>query len=932
MQIRNPLEELHDTQLYKRLAELSAEFAERIDVFVSKIAPILATTIRHFPYYTRHDANHGFQVAERIEHIVSRESFSPEAASSFNATELFLLIAAAYSHDLGMTVFPGEEDELAKLLSIPLSPGWETNLILQQHLRENHSKRGGNYIDQYAEDLKLPRHLVGQLDWLMKSHNMSIPELDANLSSPFAAEGRVIDIRQLSIILCIADAIEFSDTRVVDGVLDLINEDPGKTARTSYLENMKHICVGGSVAVENDGRIVVSGSFSDPEVLSLAHHTFDRIEEWLRGYCDIERRSAERRLRVRPEPLQRRLELRGGRFERLGVRIDKKNIIDLISSNAIWKANAGAVVRELVQNSVEACRYRAFNSPPSAKYDPKVTIRFDRAARTVLVEDNGCGMSERVILDNFLTVGNSRAKEKAYSTEGYAPLARFGIGFWSVFTIADRAQVQTLAFEGANMGEEPEQRMGTYFEVEIEGLKDYTVFLERTMHSGTAVTLQLKREIVMDDLYPQTQDQLLCSEIPVELEIDSDSVLLPPSAPDVSDAFLLGPKLDRKDEMGIEVFKWRGTDGDSEIALSLLYRKGGARPTFLAEGGVPLLFVPEPRMCPPISAICGFRGSFFYSANSLCFDLPRVGALHTNWKNPRGFEYAIDRQTLLENDRKRTAAAAVVDLVHSAYREFLRTTGAFNNEAIYELNKESRAGGGDIPDLFTGTQLAEMYANCPDLLCFKFFVVRLVQTSSNVPEIRYFDATSLARQKGTAWVIQSGIMLPMGGMQQFHVAPAQLLLAAYKHAQSRLSLEEDDSFVMEPNALASMLFDCDPESSVEIVPVGVTINPTTLVNVLMPIQKINLASVQFAGGAQGILANVTGKWSGAIYYRSFENPKGRPYLFLGRQRVLVKRSSPLSLYLEDLKRQSRFTKMADMVALLKQDEAGYPPSELSGLL
>src|SRR6202795_4785402 len=121
MQIRDPLEELHDTQLYKRLAELSPEFAERIDVFVSKIAPILATTLRYFPYYTRHDANQGFQVTERIKHVFSRESFNPEAMCSFSAAELFLLIAAAYSHDLGMTVFPGEEDKLAQSLSIPLS-------------------------------------------------------------------------------------------------------------------------------------------------------------------------------------------------------------------------------------------------------------------------------------------------------------------------------------------------------------------------------------------------------------------------------------------------------------------------------------------------------------------------------------------------------------------------------------------------------------------------------------------------------------------------------------------------------------------------------------------------------------------------------------------------------------------------------------------
>jgi len=38
------------------------------------------------------------------------------------------------------------------------------------------------------------------------------------------------------------------------------------------------------------------------------------------------------------------------------------------------------------------------------------------------------GMSERVLLDHFLTVGNSRATEKAYASENYAPIARFGIG------------------------------------------------------------------------------------------------------------------------------------------------------------------------------------------------------------------------------------------------------------------------------------------------------------------------------------------------------------------------------------------------------------------------------------------------------------------------------------------------------------------------
>src|SRR5271169_4483695 len=114
MPVKDPKDELHETCLYKTLASLSPDFAGRIDVFVGKIAPILATTIQHFPYYTRHDAHHGYRVLRRIEQVVTPDCFESGASCSLTATELFLLIASAYSHDLGMTVFPGEADELAK--------------------------------------------------------------------------------------------------------------------------------------------------------------------------------------------------------------------------------------------------------------------------------------------------------------------------------------------------------------------------------------------------------------------------------------------------------------------------------------------------------------------------------------------------------------------------------------------------------------------------------------------------------------------------------------------------------------------------------------------------------------------------------------------------------------------------------------------------
>jgi hypothetical protein len=927
MPIRDPKEELHDTLLYKTLANLSSDLASRIDAFITKIAPILATTIQHFPYYTRHDAHHGYRVIKRIEQILTRDCFEPGSVKSLTATELFLLIASAYSHDLGMTVLPGEEDQLTKALSIPLDAGWQTNRVLQGHLRKNHSKRGGEYLFHNARDLQIPVNIVGQLDWLMKSHNMSIPELDTALSKPFAAEERVIDVRQLAIILCIADAIEFSDTRVIDGVLELISKDPSDSARQSYLENMKHVCVGDSLAVESDGRIVVSGTFDDPEVLSLAHHTFDQIEEWTRGYCDIERRSAARRLRIRPEPIQRRLELRGGRFERLGIRINKKNIIDLISSNAIWKSDSGLVIRELLQNSVEACRYRRFHSSPADKYEPKVTIRFERTNGTFTVQDNGCGMSERVVLSHFLTVGNSRAKEKTYLSENYAPIARFGIGFWSVFTIAESATVQTLAFEDARGSSASSTARGISFQVELKELKDYTIFSDHDMLPGTTITLHLRSDVVIDELFDRARNQLLCSEIPVEFHIDSDVVTTPKSLKEISDEELLGAKKNRMAEFGIETFHWQRELNNVELQLCLAYRINSGPPSFLDATGAPLLHGLQGGMRWPSVGICGFRGNFFNAvAGGLCFDLPRVGTFHVNHRSPLGFEYSIDRQGLISNRTSEAFSRTIVSLVHSGYRSFLGKVGALDPKSIFQLNTESRTGGGNVFDTFTETELVGAYGNYPDLVCFK-----LIEVAPGVPfanaKVRYMNVTDLATQKGTAWVIQNGFSRPMGGLRFSYIQAEGLVPVAYQHAQNQLSQKPDQSaFVLEPDRSASMLFDSDPKSSVEFASIaGVHDAPVC-------IQRMKLENVRFATPPEGILAKVQGRWTGTIYVREFVTPEGRPYVFLGRHRVLVQDTSPLKLHLDNLKSRGQLIRIADTIAHLKDDEAGFRPDALSGLL
>jgi hypothetical protein len=136
MQIRDPETELHDTKLYRRLLSLDQEYAVQITTFVLEVAPLIATIKDSFPYYTRHDAHHSYQVVNRMEQCLLHSCFDPAQPEALTAQEIFLLIAAAYAHDLGMTVFTGEEQALATKLGLTIESGWLTNNGLQSYLNQ----------------------------------------------------------------------------------------------------------------------------------------------------------------------------------------------------------------------------------------------------------------------------------------------------------------------------------------------------------------------------------------------------------------------------------------------------------------------------------------------------------------------------------------------------------------------------------------------------------------------------------------------------------------------------------------------------------------------------------------------------------------------------------------------------------------------------
>ncbi len=923
--MKDPVLELRETLLYVTLLREDADYASRIEQFVASLAPVLASTVRHFPYYTRHDAHHGYNVVRRIDQVVKPRCLVNKASISFSAPEIFLLIAAAYAHDLGMTVFPGEDEKLLESLKIEKSQGWETHPSLQRHLRAEHSRRGGTYIEENADELGVPRPLVSALDKMMRAHNFSIAELEKDLLVPYAAQAQEIDVRQLAVILCVADALEFSDTRVIDGVIDKILLDPSESARTSYRENMKHVCVGGSLAIREDGGVLVSGTFSEEEVLGLAHRTMDEIEGWVQGYCDVDRRSKRPRLLVSPEPFQRNLVFTQGRFERLGVRLNKKSVIELIASNAVWQDSKSVAIRELVQNAVEACRYRAHHASQADAYAPAVTVVFDRSKRSVTVIDNGCGMSERTVLNNFLTVGSSRSREPGYAETGYAPIARFGIGFWSVFTIAQDAYIETAEFEPwRGMPEKSLAAQGFGFSVSLEELKEYTVFRPVVRPCGTTVKLQLRPDIVIDDVYTKGMATLLCSEVPVTFILDETETHVAKHVPDISVEDVMGERSRVMDEHGVQLFRWRGEANGLELALGIAYRMENDKATFLVNPSASVMTVIG-GFRNPRTSVCGFSAPV--AGRQICIDLNRVGNYLANQRSPAGFEFTLDRQGLQFNQTAVEFAQGITDLVHEGYRTFLTETKSKDAATIAALREQAAMHGGNVYDTYTDTELMEAAKRFPDLLSFRLYPVSADKEFEQCTPL-HVDLDDLRRLEGMVFFMQRQPEANVGLGKQINLPLESPLAVSLTYGVVRSWLMRagvvETVYVMAADRLGSMLFDADPDSSVRFQSLdGLG---------LICIQFADLRRVSFDTPPVNILAQVQGRWSGTVYAREFTTPQDKPYLFLGRHRVLAAKSSVLARHIAELAAENRTLGIANLVADLKEDEEGYTPRSVAHLL
>lgn len=376
--------------------------------------------------FTMHDIRHSFNVMKLMGQLVND-------IDELSILEIGFLIYSALLHDIGMIRLGDEE-------------------ISAEEIREYHGERSKNILKnniiKSSEGVELNYGMYHQLfikylPDICASHMRNFQSI-IEFPQEMIVNSMKVNLRLCAVLLRLSDAMDISSNRAPFAVYNLM-----KLRGTSDEHWKKHMIITDCSIF--DGKYRIEGNCDDEKVLRILYKHLDIIHDELKKAIVHSLKGDDlTNLSVNSEIIISNIRTIGYTIRNNTLTLDYNSISKLFMGEHLYGTKR-AGLREIIQNSIDACLVRESESEKNKQNDiyiPQISISLDNDH--VYVRDNGIGMSKEVIEKYFLNVGLSyyRSTEFRRKELSYNPMGFFGIGFLACFMLSDDIVVKTACYNG----------------------------------------------------------------------------------------------------------------------------------------------------------------------------------------------------------------------------------------------------------------------------------------------------------------------------------------------------------------------------------------------------------------------------------------------------------------------------------------------------
>jgi len=492
------------TDLSKPEGIRAGGYLKKLDDLEGVCEEVLALVKAFYPHYLTHGVQHSRAIILRLGQIVPQETLE-----RLSSAELFVLMAAAFCHDIGMvltqqdiesaetdpsfTDFQRKNSDTLEQIERLRSEGehFAADLVyrylLAEYFRHRHAKRSGQLVLANAPDLanlhQGDNRLLKAIMQVCSGHWLSDPrDLEDETRFPTdlqTQDGEDVNVRFCALCLRLADLLDMDSPRACPLVRRLVEDLPeGSEAHWDRHSNL-------DLRIRSN-RISITKTCQSQEEHRLLYEWCD----WLRS--EVERAAAllatdERcKLKIAPDKLKVDIKSDGSYlFRQYKFGLDEEQVFEKLLGENLYGAKS-PFIRELLQNALDATRCRVsedlraagkpwdeskptWQLPKSVREKYPITFRLELLPRqgedwlVISCHDCGTGMSRQVIENHFLKVGRSYYDSHEFKSRySFHPISQFGIGFMSCFMAADYVEVETCCdpcIDDDNAAEEEPMRL-----------------------------------------------------------------------------------------------------------------------------------------------------------------------------------------------------------------------------------------------------------------------------------------------------------------------------------------------------------------------------------------------------------------------------------------------------------------------------------------